>query len=138
MPISQNGKLAQFGSEKWKAEYGRRVAEILSSFQSNNSKVIWVGLPFPRREDYQGPYREISDTQKAAVSRNSGSFIDIWSSFLVNGQYSSFGLDASNKKALIRADDGIHFTEAGYIKVADLLSSKIGKLLSEKSLRCQQ
>ena len=138
MPISQNGKLVQFGTAAWKSEYGRRVAAIIAAFESGKTKVIWVGLPYPRREDYQGPYRLISDSQMAAAKRGSVAFVDIWKSFLVDGKYSSFGMDVDDKKVLIRAEDGIHFTEAGYIKVASLLSADIKRLLSMGSLRCEQ
>lgn len=138
MPVSQNGKLVQFGSAAWKTEYGRRASDIISAFQKQQAKVIWVGLPYPRREDYQKPYRLISDAQMAAAKADSAAFVDIWKSFLVDGAYSSFGLDVNYKKALIRAEDGIHFTEAGYIKVASLLSADIRQLLSMGSLRCEE
>jgi hypothetical protein len=138
MPVSQNGKLVQFGSAAWKTEYGRRVSDIISAFQKQQAKVIWVGLPYPRREDYQKPYRLISDAQMAAAKADSAAFVDIWKSFLVDGAYSTFGLDVNDKKALLRAEDGIHFTEAGYIKVASLLSAEMRQLLSMRSLRCEE
>ncbi len=138
MPISQNGKIAQFGTTAWKVEYSRRVAEIIAAFQKNQTKVIWVGLPYPRREDYQEPYKLISESQMAVAKRVSVAFVNIWKSFLVDDKYSSFGLDVNDRKALIRADDGIHFTEAGYIKVASLLSADMRRLLSMESLRCAE
>jgi hypothetical protein len=138
MPISRDGKIAQFGTTAWKSEYSRRVSDIIAAFQKNQTKIIWVSLPYPRREDYQAPYRLISDTQMVAAERASAAFVDIWNTFLVDGKYSSFGLDVDNKKSLIRAEDGIHLTESGYIKLASLLSADMRRLLSMGSLRCEK
>lgn len=138
IPLNVSGKFAPFGSDDWKAEYSRRVASIVSAFSDAGSQVYWVGLPYPERSDFQDPYHTINSTISGAVPADKAKFYDIWESFQVDGKYSSYGMDINNTKTLIRADDGVHFTAAGYTREAALLVPDIAAKLSIANANCAQ
>ena len=58
-------------------------------------------------------------------------FIDTWNGFTDQfGRYSAFGPDVSGRVRRLRKSDGIHFTEAGYIKLAHYVEREIKRDLA--------
>lgn len=137
MSIRKNGKQINFGSEEWQSELSGRAMQIINSFQENEIPVVWVGLPFPRKKSWQKPYSIINATFMSAAAALKVEFIDIWDTFLVDGKYSSYGIGVNGKNTLLRADDGVHFSTQGYVKVANLTLPEINKVIPENALVCQ-
>jgi len=62
---------------------------------------------------------------------NGAKFIDTWSGFTdESGRYSAFGPDMSGQVRRLRADDGMHFTSRGYLKLAHFAEKEIRRDLS--------
>ncbi len=137
MSIRKDGKQINFGSEEWQSELSARAMQIINYFQANDIPVVWVGVPFPRKKAWQKPYSIINATFMAAAAASKVEFIDIWDAFLVDGQYSSYGLGVNGKNTLLRADDGVHFSTQGYVKVANLTLPEVNKVIPENALVCQ-
>jgi len=120
-PLMVDGHFSPVGSDNWKAEYARRVGSIVNAFEDAGTKVFWVGLPYPARTDLQDPYHTINGIIAQQLGSGPVKYYDIWDTFLVDGKYSSYGMDLKNNKVLIRAEDGVHFTAAGYTREANLI-----------------
>jgi len=120
-PLMVDGHFSPVGSDNWKAEYARRVGSIVTAFEDAGTKVFWVGLPYPERTDLQDPYHTINGIIAQQLGSGPVKYYDIWDTFLVDGKYSSYGMDLKNNKVLIRAEDGVHFTAAGYTREANLI-----------------
>ncbi len=138
MSIRIDGEQIRFGSKKWQAELGSRAVQIIDYFKKNNTSVVWVGLPYPRKKAWQKPYSIINFTFKSAATSAGVKFIDIWDTFLVDGKYSSYGLGVTGKNTLLRADDGVHLSTQGYIKVANQTLPEVNKVIPEGALSCQK
>ena len=117
MSIRKNGKQIKLGSIEWQSELSARATQIINSFQRNDIPVVWVGLPFPRKKAWQKPYSIINATFMTAATASNVEFIDIWDAFLIDGKYSSYGLGVNGKNTLLRADDGVHFSTQGYVRL---------------------
>ena len=135
-PLMVDGHLALVGSDNWKAEYARRVGSIVTAFEDAGTKVFWVGLPYPERSDLLDPYHTINGVIAQQVGSGPVKFYDIWDTFLVDGKYSSYGMDLKNNKVLIRAEDGVHFTAAGYTREANLVVADLATNFSISGADC--
>ena len=138
MGIRSSGARVSFGSPQWHTEYKSRVIEITQSFQKRSIPIIWVGVPYPRKAAWRKPYSLINDAIKAGAASVGVPFVSIWDDFLKDGQYSTYGEGVDGRQTLLRADDGVHFSMAGYIKVASLVLPHLGKSLKIKSLECEK
>ncbi|KFC62110.1 Hypothetical protein precursor [Devosia sp. LC5] len=113
-------------SEPWNAAYQARIADFLGQLRAARKPVIWVGLPPMAKGDYSTAMTQISNIQKLASFSGGAEFLDIYERFLgEDGKYSSYGPDVSGQNALMRKDDGIHFSAAGSDKLAFYLSQTI-------------
>ncbi len=113
-------------TEPWNAAYQARIADFLGQLRAARKPVIWVGLPPMGKGDYSAAMTQISNIQKLASFSGGAEFLDIYERFLgEDGKYSSYGPDVSGQNALMRKDDGIHFSAAGSDKLAFYLSQTI-------------
>ncbi len=113
-------------TEPWNAAYQARIADFLGQLRAARKPVIWVGLPPMAKGDYSTAMTQISNIQKLASFSGGAEFLDIYERFLgEDGKYSSYGPDVSGQNALMRKDDGIHFSAAGSDKLAFYLSQTI-------------
>ena len=62
---------------------------------------------------------------------NGAKFIDTWSGFTdESGRYSAYGPDMAGQVRRLRADDGVHFTMRGSLKLAHFVEKEIRHDLS--------
>lgn len=113
-------------TEPWNAAYQARIADFLGQLRAARKPVIWVGLPPMAKGDYSAAMTQISNIQRLASFSGGAEFLDIYERFLgEDGKYSAYGPDVSGQNALMRKDDGIHFSAAGSDKLAFYLSQTI-------------
>lgn len=127
-----NGRRLPRGSRMWLAEYERRVAKFMTLLAQADAKVYWVGLPAVRSDwmsrDYQGLNR-IFHTQ---ARKHGFTYVSTWEDFLdESGGYTSFGRSLDGVKRRLRKEDGMHFTNDGQLRLADIIAGAIGRNLSE-------
>ena len=122
----------EVGSEEWRTEYGRRMDRLMRALRSKGAIVYWVGLPIMRRPNVSDDAQMMDGVMRERALANSVRFIDVRSSFAdVDGAYNNYGPDIGGKNRLLREQDGVHFTPAGYRKLAHFVEREIKRVLAQ-------
>ncbi len=110
----------------WKAEYGPRVDKLMRAFKRKTVAVYWVGLPIMRNNFASEDAQVINEMIRERAKINGGKFIDVYAGFAdEEGTYQLWGPDLEGKSRQMREQDGIHFTAAGYRKLAHFVEKEI-------------
>jgi len=110
-------------SDAWRAEYQARLDDVLSTLTQAGPTVYWVGLPPMPSGRTSSDINEIFRERAAAAGAN---FIDVWDAFVdADGRFTPLGPDLSGTVRRLRASDGVHFTRAGYEKLAHFVEQEI-------------
>lgn len=121
-----NGRRLRKGTGDWRAEYGRRVDNIMKTMRAANVAVYWVGLPPFRRNDANDDVQAINEILRERAYLNGVKFIDAYAVFAgEQGAYAAYGPDLSGKIKLLRERDGIHLTYAGNQKLAHFIERAV-------------
>ncbi|HVP99673.1 MAG TPA: SGNH family hydrolase [Roseiarcus sp.] len=133
-PLKTGGETVEALSDKWKAAYAQRVANLVAPFRDAHVPVLWVGLPPMRDDKFNAQMVALNEIIRDNVEQAGGKYVDIWDAFAdENGQYSAFGPDVEGQKAKLRADpNGVYFTKAGQRKLASFLEPEIKRLSSDR------
>jgi uncharacterized protein len=124
--LDANGQNLPALSEGWVTAYQARLNDALSQLRAARKPVIWVGLPPMSRSEYSAAIGQISQLQRLAAFSGGAEFLDIYERFLgEDGRYSSYGPDLNGQNALMRKEDGIHFSSAGADKLAFYISQSM-------------
>ncbi|ODT72757.1 MAG: hypothetical protein ABS75_02835 [Pelagibacterium sp. SCN 63-23] len=124
--IKANGQTYAALSDGWISAYQARLNAFLGQLRAARKPVIWLGLPPMSRSEYSSAISQISALQRMAAFSGGAEFLDIYDRFLgEDGKYSSYGPDVNGQNALMRKDDGIHFSSAGSDKLAFYISQSI-------------
>jgi len=127
-----NGRRMPVGSDEWKAEYARRIDVIMRGLRKRSVAVFWVGLPIMRREDATDDAEMINELVRNRALAHGVRFIDIFASFAdADRAYSSHGPDLAGKMRLLRDQDGVHFTGAGYRKLAYFVERELKRAATQ-------
>ncbi len=119
------------GTDRWTELYGQRVEAFIKKLRAANIAVYWVGLPVMRSPDQATDAEAMNEIFREKAFINGAKFIDTWSGFTDEaGRYSAYGPDMSGQVRRLRADDGIHFTMRGYLKLAHFVEKEIRRDLS--------
>jgi hypothetical protein len=119
------------GTDRWNELYGARVEAFIKKLRAANIAVYWVGLPVMRSPDQATDAEAMNEIFREKAFINGAKFIDTWSGFTDEaGRYSAYGPDMSGQVRRLRADDGIHFTARGYLKLAHFVEKEIRRDLS--------
>ena len=119
------------GTDEWDALYGQRVEAFIKKLRAKKLAVYWVGLPIMRSPDESDEAEDLNEVYREKSFINGAKFIDTWSGFTdESGRYSAFGPDMSGQVRRLRADDGMHFTSRGYLKLAHFAEKEIRRDLS--------
>ena len=123
----EHGAYLHFRADDWREEYATRADKILSLLATAGVRVIWCGNPIARSATYSADMSYINDIYAAETARFGAQFVPLWT-IMADGQggYAAYGKDRDGTTQRLRADDGIHFTAAGY----ELIADKIVSLLS--------
>jgi hypothetical protein len=113
-------------NDEWRGEYGARVDRLMKLLKKNNRAVYWVGLPNMRRWQDNERAQRMNDVIRERAYMNGVRFIDAYASFIdESGGYSDWGPDVTGKVRRLRDTDGVHFTEAGYLKLAHFVEREL-------------
>jgi uncharacterized protein len=127
-----NGRRVAVGSDEWKAEYARRIDVVMRALRKRSVAVFWVGLPIMRREDATDDAEMINELVRNRALANGVRFVDIFGSFAdADRGYSSHGPDLAGKMRLLRDQDGVHFTGAGYRKLAYFVERELKRAAAQ-------
>jgi hypothetical protein len=119
------------GSEEWRQTYGQRVESIVKKLRAANIAVYWVGIPVMRSPDQSADAEVLNEVYREKTFINGAKFIDTWNGFTdESGRFSAYGPDMSGQVKRLRADDGVHFTMRGYLKLAHFVEKELRRDLS--------
>lgn len=114
-PIHVGAQSLPSFSEEWKREYYRRIWGFLDIITASGGEAVWMGLPIMRGEKFSETCRTLNDMYSTICEYHEGAtYIDGYSLFMdENGKYNKYLVDSSGERRLMRADDGIHLSNAG-------------------------
>jgi uncharacterized protein len=118
--IRIGGRYLEFGTPEWDAEYGRRVAQVMTDLSNDAQQVIWVGQPVMRAAGFGERMAHLNDLYRSEATRHPGvMFLDTWRLFGgPDGAYSAYLPGPDGWPVLMRLGDGIHLTRTGGERLA--------------------
>jgi hypothetical protein len=117
------------GNPAWQAKYRAQVDEMMNLLIGQNRTVFWIGSPtLGTKYDHGASEVDRVMREEAAKHPTSVVYIDAYSLFSENGEYSSYLDDATGERVRMRTGDGVHFTVEG----AQYLAQKVYALLNSR------
>lgn len=130
-PVRSGKEWLKVGSEGWREIYGQRVETFIKKLRAANVAVYWVGLPIMRSPGQSADAEAMNDLFREKAFINGAKFIDTWNGFIdESGRYSAYGPDMTGQVKRLRADDGVHFTARGYVKLAHFVEKDLRRDLN--------
>jgi lysophospholipase L1-like esterase len=130
-PIKSGKDWLKVGSEGWREIYGQRVEALIKKLRASNIAVYWVGLPIMRSPGQNSDAEALNEVYREKAFINGAKFIDTWNGFTdEGGRYSAYGPDMTGQVKRLRADDGVHFTMRGYLKLAHFVEKDLRRDLN--------
>jgi hypothetical protein len=130
-PIKSGRDWLKVGSEGWREIYGQRVEAFIKKLRAANIAVYWVGLPIMRSPGQNSDAEALNEVYREKAFINGAKFIDTWNGFTdEGGRYSAYGPDMTGQVKRLRADDGVHFTMRGYLKLAHFVEKELRRDLN--------
>lgn len=119
-------------SPEWKQAYANRIEAIASMFRDKKIPLVWVGLPVLKSERLSADATAFNDLYREYAGKDGATYIDVWQAFANEaGEYSPTGPDVNGQIVKLRASDGVHFTEAGALKLAHFVEPEIRRTFEE-------
>jgi uncharacterized protein len=129
---SPSGGQLRFGTDGWRAEYGRRVDRLIKAMKRRNGAVYWVGLPVVGKSELNDDIQVINDIARDRAYLNAAKYLDVFAGFAdENGAFNRYGPDLAGKFQLLRATDGINFTAVGNRKLAHFPEREIKRDIAQ-------
>ena len=129
--LPEGATAGTFGSDRWQAEYGRRVAGMMETVTRSGAFLVWIGLPIARDPERTRRYDTINAIVQSEAGKRDGrvAYLDTYFFFAgPDGGYAQYVDDGAGRLVKMRADDGIHFERAA----GDLVAGKVLDLLAER------
>jgi hypothetical protein len=119
------------GTEGWREAYDKRVEDLIKKLRAKNIATYWVGLPVMRSPAQNTDAELMNEVFREKAFINGAKFVDTWTGFTdESGRYSAYGPDMSGQVKRLRADDGLHLTMRGYLKLAHFVEKDLRKDLN--------
>lgn len=120
-----------FGTAAFSEAYGQRVAEMAGNAVQGGARAVWLGLPNMRETQFAGAVRQLNAIQQAAAEAAGAVFLPTWEATSdAQGRYmAALALERATRS--LRAEDGVHFTDFGYRRIATLLFETAGEQFPE-------
>ncbi len=130
-PIKSGKDWLKVGSESWREIYGQRVEAFIKKLRAANLAVYWVGLPIMRSPGQSSDAEAMNEVFREKAFINGAKFIDTWNGFTDEaGRFSAYGPDMTGQVKRLRADDGVHLTMRGYLKLAHFVEKELRRDLN--------
>ncbi|WP_420478766.1 DUF459 domain-containing protein [Brevundimonas sp. FT23028] len=124
--IELDGTVHAFGTEGWKAAYAKRVDDLVTLLRSRDVAVYWVGLPRMKRESFDGRMSLINEVVSARMRALGVPYIETTAlTSNDDGGYEAYLPNAAGRRTLMRANDGIHMSMAGYLRMSAPVAERL-------------
>jgi hypothetical protein len=127
--VPSDRSVGPFGSPSWVAEYRRRVEGVTRELNAAGVRTIWLGLPIPDGPGFRRSFPVMNRILESVAGRHSArsQYVDVWHLLdSAQGKYTPY-LRVHGKLTLMRAADGVHYTEAA----GDLVARQVLEQLRE-------
>jgi hypothetical protein len=112
--------------ENFSSLYGGRARTIIRAFHAVGTRVVWVGHPVVRGEEYAADMAIINHICQQACIAENADFVSLWERFAYrDGQYTAYGPGPDGQTTRLRRDDGVHLTMAGYELAAQQIQTHV-------------
>jgi hypothetical protein len=129
--VKKDGTWHKVGSEVWREVYGKRVEDFIKQLRAAKVATYWVGLPIMRSPGQSEDAEAMNEVFREKAFINGAKFIDVWHGFAdEGGRFSPYGPDLDGQARRMRADDGMHFTMRGNVKLAHYVEKDLRKDLN--------
>jgi hypothetical protein len=129
----RRGALLQFRSEKWTEAYIKRIDATIAAMKKQGVPVFWVGLPPVRNSRVGADYSFLNDLFRSRADKAGIVYVDVWDGFVDDsGRFAYYGPDVDGQNRRLRASDGIHFTEAGALKLAHFVERELQRVMTAR------
>ncbi|MDO9589163.1 MAG: DUF459 domain-containing protein [Brevundimonas sp.] len=124
--IDTGGAVHRFGTDGWKAAYAARIDDLVALLRSRDVAVYWVGLPRMKRESFDAKMALINDVAEARMRALGVPYIET-TALTSNdaGGYEAYLPNEAGRRVLMRANDGIHMSMAGYLRLSAPVSARL-------------
>lgn len=121
------GKAAALLSPAWKQVIGGRAAGLVNLLRARGATVYWVGLPRMRKDSFDADIQGMNSFYAEQMRQLGVPFIDTLPlSVDEKGGYAPYLPDGpEGKRTLMRANDGIHMSMIGYVRITRGLAERI-------------
>lgn len=121
---------ALLGTPAWIDFYRERVGKFMDHAAKKNVPLVWILLPAMRAADAQRDAELVNGlVVEAAMSRPHVLLIDTKALTVDDqGAYVAHFNDLAGQKKLMRASDGVHFEQAAYELIGDLVLKRLGEV----------
>lgn len=115
-----------FGTDGWKAAYGQRIDDLVALLRSRNVAVYWVGLPRMKRDSFDGRMMLINGVVEARMRALNVPYIEtVGLTSNSEGGYEAYLPNGGGRRVLMRANDGIHMSMAGYLRMSAPVAARL-------------
>ena len=124
--ISLDGVIHDFGTPGWKAAYAKRIDDLVGLLRANDVAVYWVGLPKMKRTGFDAKMAVINAVVRERMTALNVPLIET-SALTADaaGDYAAYLPGPSGRPQLMRANDGIHMSMAGYLRIAAPVAERL-------------
>ncbi|MCF8470245.1 MAG: DUF459 domain-containing protein [Parvibaculum sp.] len=124
--IVEDGKRHALFDSDWRKIYTQRVDNFTATLKSTGALIYWVELPVMRSARFGADMESFNEIFEERAQANGVAFVTTGGLATgADGGYTAYGEDRFGRTRLLRADDGIHFTMAGYELIGDKVSDAI-------------
>lgn len=125
--IYDGGRAWPLLSDGWKQVYGARMDRFVGVLRGQGAMVYWVGLPKMRKPQYDSQISDMLAFYDDRMTALGVPYIDVKAlSEDANGEFNDYlPVPGASAPRLMRANDGIHMTMAGYERIAEPVAQRI-------------
>ncbi len=116
-PKKPGGRYLKFQSAEWEAVYRSRIEAILQSAKAHHVQVMWLGIPYMRKNKLNTQVRYLDEVIEKTV-RDRAIFLPT-KQLLSNTDGYQLTIKKEGKVQTVRLKDGIHFSLTGQKILAD-------------------
>lgn len=124
--IELDGQVHAFGTDGWKAAYAKRVDDLVALLRSRDVAVYWVGLPRMKREGFDGRMALINAVVGARMRALGVPYVETAAlTSNAQGEYEAYLPNGAGRRVLMRANDGVHMSMAGYLRMSAPVAERL-------------
>jgi hypothetical protein len=121
--LPRGRSVGPLGSPSWVAEYRRRVEGVTRELNAAGIRTVWLGLPIPDGPGFRHSFPIVNRILESVAARHArlSEYVDVWHLLdSAQGKYTPY-LRVHGKLTLMRAPDGVHYTQAA----GDLVAQQV-------------